>query len=101
MRKSLMISAAVAALLATTGLATAQGAGQAAPKDAPTAAAPKTDGAGTMNAPPVKGAETTPSGAGSKEATPQHAQGKTTGDMKADGKKATEALAPATNSKDV
>ncbi|WP_316184368.1 MULTISPECIES: DUF1236 domain-containing protein [unclassified Bradyrhizobium] len=101
-----MVSAAVAALLATTGLASAQGAGQAAPKDSPTAASPKTDAAGTMNAPPVKGAETPPSGAGSKELTPQHAQGKpdakTTGEMKADGRsKASEAIAPATTSKDM
>jgi hypothetical protein len=106
MRKSLMVSAAVAALLATTGLATAQGANQGAAKEAPAAASPKGDTAAPMNAPAAKGAETAPPGAGSKETTPQHAQGtpdaKKTGDMKADGKsKASESMPPTTASKDM
>lgn len=100
-----MVSAAIAALLATTGLATAQGSGQAAPKDSPTAASPKADGAGTLNAAPARDAATPP-GAGSKEATPPHAQGKpdtkTTGDTKAEGRsKTSDAIAPATKSKDM
>ena len=66
-----MVSAAVAALLATTGLATAQGAA----KEAPAAASPKGDTAAPMNAPAAKGAETATPGARSKETTPQHAQG--------------------------
>ncbi|XUJ35374.1 hypothetical protein ACQ5SK_06775 [Bradyrhizobium japonicum] len=90
MRKSLMVSAAVAALLATTGFATAQGANQGAAKDSPTAASPKGDPAAPMNAPAAKGVEKATPGAGSKEMAPQQAQGKpdakTTGDMKADGK---------------
>jgi Protein of unknown function (DUF1236) len=58
-----------------------------------------------MNA-PAKGAETATPGAGSKEAAPQHAQGKpdakTTGGMKADGKsKASESITPTTTSKDM
>ena len=84
-----MVSAAVAALLATTGFATAQGANQGAAKDSPTAASPKGDNAAPMNAPAAKGVEKATPGAGSKEMAPQHAQGKpdakTTGDMKADG----------------
>jgi uncharacterized protein DUF1236 len=105
MRKSLMVSVAVAALLATTGLATAQGVNQGAAKESPTVASPKGDTAAPMNA-PAKGAETATPGAGSKEAAPQHAQGKpdakTTGDMKADGKsKASESITPTTTSKDM
>lgn len=101
-----MISAAVAALLATTGLATAQGANQGAAKESPAAASPKGDTAAPMNAPAAKGAETVTPGAGSKEAAPQHAQGKpnakTTGDMKADGKsKASESTPPTATSKDM
>jgi hypothetical protein len=88
MRKTLMVSVAVAALFAATGLATAQGMNQGGAKESPPAAAPKGDTAAPMNAPAAKGAETTP-GAASKDAVP-HAQGKadgkTTGDMKADGK---------------
>jgi hypothetical protein len=88
MRKTLMVSVAVAALFAATGLATAQGVNQGGAKESPPAVAPKGDIAAPTNAPPVKGAETTP-GAGSKDAVP-HAQakpdGKTTGEMKADGK---------------
>jgi hypothetical protein len=105
MRKSLMVSVAVAALLATTGLATAQGVNQGAAKESPTVASPKGDTAAPMNA-PANGAETATPGAGSKEAAPQHAQGKpdakTTGDMKADGKsKASESITPTTTSKDM
>nr|WP_244635737.1 DUF1236 domain-containing protein [Bradyrhizobium huanghuaihaiense] len=105
MRKPLMVSVAVAALLATTGLATAQGVNQGAAKESPTVASPKGDTAAPMNA-PAKGAETATPGAGSKEAAPQHAQGKpdakTTGDMKADGKsKASESITPTTTSKDM
>lgn len=100
MRKSLIVSAAVAALLATTGFATAQGANQGAAKDSPTAASPKGDIAAPMDAPAAKGVEKATPGAGSKEMAPQHVQGKpdgkTTGDMKADGKsKASESMTPA------
>jgi hypothetical protein len=102
MRKTLMVSVAVAALLATTGLATAQGVNQGAAKESPTAASPKGDTAAPMNA-PAKGAET---GAGPKEAGPQHVQGKpdakTTGDMKADGKtKASDSTTPSPTSKEM
>jgi uncharacterized protein DUF1236 len=106
MRKTLMVSVAVAALLAATGLATAQGVNQGGAKEAPTAAAPKADTAAPMNAPAAKGAETATPGAASKEATPQHAQGKpdakATGEMKVDGKsKATDSTPPTTTSKDM
>ncbi|WP_244464027.1 DUF1236 domain-containing protein [Bradyrhizobium japonicum] len=106
MRKSLMVSVAVAALLATTGLATAQGVNQGAAKESPTADSPKGDTAAPVNAPATKGAETATPGAGPKEAAPQHVQGKpdakTTGDMKADGKSnASETIAPTTTSKDM
>jgi uncharacterized protein DUF1236 len=107
MRKTLMVSVAVAALLAATGLATAQGVNQGGVKgsEAPTAASPKGDTAAPMNAPAAKGAETAAPGATSKEA-PQHAQGKpdakTTGEMKADGKsKASDSSTPTTTSKDI
>jgi len=105
MRKTLMVSVAVAALLAATGLATAQGVNQGAAKESPAAASPRGDTAAPMNA-PAKGAETATPGAGSKEPVPQHAQGKpdakTTGDMKADGKsKASESTSPTTTSKDL
>ena len=104
MRKTLMVSVAVAALLAATGLATAQGVNQGAAKESPTAASPKGDAAAPMNAPAAKGAETATPGAASKD-VPQHAQGKpdakTTGEMKSDGKsKASDSTAPATTSKD-
>jgi len=104
MRNSLLVSVAVAALLASTGLATAQGVNQGAAKDS--AASPKGDTAAPMNAPATKGAETAAPGAGAKEATPQHAQGKpdgkTAGDMKVDGKsKASESVTPTTTSKDM
>jgi hypothetical protein len=101
MRNTLMVSVAVAALLAATGFATAQGVNQGGAKtsEAPAAASPKGDTAAPMNA-PAKGAETAAPGAASKEAMPQHAQGKpdakTTGEMKTDGKsKAAESATPA------
>jgi hypothetical protein len=105
MRKTLMVSVAVAALLAATGLATAQGVNQGAAKESPTAASSKGDTVAPMNAPAAKGAETATPGAGSKEAVPPRAEGKpdakTTGDTKADGKsKASESTAPTTTSKD-
>jgi hypothetical protein len=103
MRKTLMVSVAVAALLAATGLATAQGVNQGGVKESPAAASPKGDAAAPMNAPAVKGAETAAPGAASKEA-PQHAQGKpdakTTGDMKVDSKsKASDSTSPTAPSK--
>src|ERR1700687_5449347 len=106
MRKTLMASVAVAALLAATGLATAQGVNQGGMKESPAAASPKADTAAPMNAPAAKGAETATPGAASKEAVPQHAQGKpdakTTGEMKADGKsKASDSSTPTTTSKDI
>jgi hypothetical protein len=105
MRKTLMVSVAVAALLAATGLATAQGGGVKG-SESPTAASPKGDTAAPMNAPAAKGAETATPGAGSKEGVPQHAQGKpdakTTGEMKADSKsKASDSTTPTTTSKDM
>jgi len=55
-----------------------------------------------VNAPAAKGAETATTGAASKEVVPQQAQGKpdakTTGEMKADGKR--KRLIRTTNSKD-
>jgi Protein of unknown function (DUF1236) len=103
MRKTLMVSVAVAALLAATGLATAQGVNQGGVKESPAAASPKGDATAPMNAPAAKGAETAAPGAASKEA-PQHAQGKpdakTTGEMKADGKtKASDSTSPTAPSK--
>jgi hypothetical protein len=104
MRKTLMVSVAVAALLAATGFATAQGVNQGAAKgsEAPAAASPKGDTAAPMNAPAAKGADTSAPAAASKEAAPQHAQGKpdaaktTTGEMKVDSKtKASDSTAPA------
>jgi hypothetical protein len=90
MRKTLMLSVAVAALFAATGLATAQGVNQGGAKESPPAASPKADTAVPMNAPAPKGAETATPGARSKEAVPQHAQGKpdakSTSEMKGDGK---------------
>ena len=107
MRKTLMVSVAVAALLAATGFATAQGVNQGGAKgsESPAAASPKGDTAAPMNAPAAKGAETATPGAASKE-VPQHAQGKpdakTTGETKADSKsKASDSTTPATTSKDM
>jgi hypothetical protein len=106
MRKTLMVSVAVVALLAATGLATAQGVNQGGVKssESPTAASPKGDTAAPMNAPAAKGAETaTPGAAPKEERAPQNAQGKpdakTTGEMKADGK--TKAPDSTTTSKDL
>ncbi|MDN4999887.1 DUF1236 domain-containing protein [Bradyrhizobium sp. GCM10027634] len=106
MTKSLIVSAAVAALLATTGLATAQGVNQGAAKESPAAASPKGDSAVPMNAPAAKGAETLPPGAASKEGKPQHVQvkpeAKTTGEMKAEGQsKASDSTAPTAASKEM
>jgi hypothetical protein len=106
MRKTLMVSVAVAALLAATGLATAQGVNQGGAKESPSAASPKGETAAPMNAPAAKGAETAAPGAASKEGAPQHAQGKpdakTTGEVKVDDKsKASDSTAPATTSKDM
>jgi hypothetical protein len=106
MRKTLMVSVAVAALLAATGLATAQGVNQGGGKESPAAASPKGETAAPMNAPAAKGAETAAPGAASKEGAPQHAQGKpdakTTGEVKVDDKsKASDSTAPATTSKDM
>src|ERR1700730_18654601 len=107
MRKAMMVSVAVAALLAATGFATAQSVNQGGAKgsESPAAASPKGDTAAPMNAPAAKGAETAPPGAASKE-VPQHAQGKpdakTTGELKADSKsKASDSTTPAPASKDV
>src|ERR1700704_1800194 len=102
MKKTLMLSVAVAALLAT-GLATAQGVNQGGAKnsESPAAVSPKADTAAPMNAPAAKGAETPTHGAPSKEAKPQRAQGKpdakTAGEV--DGKsKALDSTAHATTS---
>src|ERR1700736_2389864 len=107
MRKTLMVSVAVAALLAATGFATAQSVNQGGAKgsESPAAASPKGDTTAPMNAPAAKGAETATPGAASKE-VPQHAQGKpdakTTGEMKADSKsKASDSTTPTTTSKDM
>ena len=101
-----MASVAVAALLAATGFATAQGVNQGGVKESPAAASPKGDTAAPMNAPAAKGAETAAPGAASKEAVPQHAQGKpdgkTSGEMKVDGKsRASDSTAPTTTSKEM
>jgi len=104
MKKTLMVSVAVAALLAVTGFATAQGVNQGGAKasESPTAASPKVDSAAPMHAPAAKGAETATPGA----AVPQHAQGKpdakTSGEMKVDGKsRASDSTTPATTSKEM
>jgi len=104
MKKSIIVSTAIAALLATTALAIAQGVDQGAAKESPAAASPKGDNAAPMNAPAAKGLKTATPGAGSKEAVPQHAQSKTdakmTGDMKAD-RKSSASESTATTSKDM
>lgn len=107
MRRMFMVSVAVAALLAATGFAAAQGVNQGGAKgsESPAAASPKGDTAAPMNAPAAKGAETATPGAASKE-VPQHAQGKpdakTTGEMKADSKsKASDSTTSTPASKDV
>jgi hypothetical protein len=106
MRKALMVSVAAAALIAATGLATAQGVNQSGAKgsESPAAASPKGDTAAPMNAPAAKGAEAP--APESKQAVPQHAQGKPdakpTGEMKAESKsKASDSSTPTTTSKDV
>jgi hypothetical protein len=106
MRKTLLASVAVAALLSVTGLATAQSVNQGGMKgsESPAAASPKGDAATPTNAPAAKGADNKVPGAASKEPIPQHAQGqpdtKATGEMKADGRsKASDSTTPA--SKDV
>jgi|SRR3954447_2822729 hypothetical protein len=100
MSNTFMISVAAAALMAATGLATAQGVNQ---KDSPSAASPRTDSAAPMNAPATKNAATP--GAASKDAMPQHVQArpdvKTTGEMKADSKSTSDSTAPGTASKDM
>src|ERR1700738_3883980 len=108
MRKTLMVSVAVAALSAATALATAQGVSQGGVKgsEPPTAGSPKGDTAAPMNAPAAKGARTAPPGASPNDGAPQHAQGKpeakTTGEMKADSKsKASDSTAPTNTSKDM
>lgn len=119
MRKTFMVSVAVAALLAATGLATAQGVNQGATKnsESPAAASPnKGDNAAPMNAPAAKSSETTTPGA-SKSGMPQQAQDKggssgvsaqskpdtkTTGDVKTDSNaKASDSTSPTPNSKDM
>jgi hypothetical protein len=102
MRKTLMVSVAVAALLSATGIATAQSVNQGGMKgsESPAAASPKGDAAAPMNSPSAKGAETATPGAASKDSIPQHAQGKpdakATGEMKTDSKsKASDSTAPA------
>jgi hypothetical protein len=108
MRKTLMVSVAVAALFAATGLATAQGVNQGSVKgsESPTAASPKGDAAAPTNAPAAKGAEIATPGAASKAAMPQHAQGKPdakpAGEMKADSKtKASDSTTATTTSKEM
>lgn len=118
MRKTFMVSVAAAALLAATGLATAQGVNQGGMKglESPAASSPKGDGAAPMNAPAAKGTEATPPGT-PKAGMPQQAQDKggssgvnaqskpdpkTSGDMKADSKaKASDSTTPNANSKDM
>jgi hypothetical protein len=118
MRKTFMVSVAAAALLAATGLATAQGVNQGGMKgsESPAAASPKGDSAAPMNAPAAKGTEATPPGT-TKAGMPQQAQdkggnsgvnaqskpdSKTSSDMKADSKaKASDSTATTTNSKDM
>lgn len=107
MKRTLMVSVAVAALWTATGLAMAQGVQQGGAKaESPSAASPKGDTAAPMNTPAAKGAEPATPGVAPKAAVPQHAQGKpegkTTGDMKADGKsKASDSTVPATILKDM
>jgi hypothetical protein len=106
MKRTLMVSVAAAALIAATGVATAQGVNQSGAKgsESPAAASPKGDASAPMNAPAAKGAEAAKPG--SKEAVPQQAQGKPdakpTGDVKAESKsEASDSRTPTTTSKDV
>jgi hypothetical protein len=101
MRKTFMASVAVAALIAATGFATAQGVNQGGMKGAesPAAASPKGDSAAPTNVPAAKAETATPGAA--KAGMPQQAQdkgersgvnaqskpdAKATGEMKADSK---------------
>jgi hypothetical protein len=108
MKNTLMVSVAIAALLAATGLATAQGVSQGGAKgsESPAAVSPKAETTVPMNAPASKGAATATPHGSPAEGAPKHAQGapdaKHAGETKADGKsKASEGMAPATNSKEV
>src|SRR3954451_12579362 len=101
MKNTFMVSAAVAALIGATALATAQGVAQ---KESPATAWPKADTSAPMNAHPTRDAATP--GAASKEQAPQHVQSKpdakTTGEIKVDGKsKASDSNASGTASKDM
>jgi uncharacterized protein DUF1236 len=118
MRKTFMVSVAVAALFAATGFAVAQGVSPSATKgsESPAAASPKGDAAAPANAPAAKGEAATP-GAAKHAQEPQHAQdkgeaagagahgkpdAKTTGEMKPDSSaKASDSSATATHSKDM
>jgi Protein of unknown function (DUF1236) len=118
MRKTFMVSVAVAALFAATGLAAAQGVSPSATKgsESPAAASPKGDAAAPVNAPAAKAEAATP-GAAKHAQEPQHAQDKgeasgagahgkpdtkTTGEMKPDSStKASDSTAPAAHSKDM
>src|ERR1700730_5213760 len=116
MRKTFMVSVAVAALFAATGFAAAQGVSPSATKESPAAASPKGDAAAPANAPAAK-AETATPGAAKHAQEPQHAQdkgeasgagahgkpdAKTTGEMKPDSStKASDSTAPAAHSKDM
>ena len=85
-----MASVAIAALLAATGVAMAQGVNQGGAKgsDSPAAVSPKAETAAPMNAPAAKGAQSAP-------------DAKHVGDVKADGKPKTSEMAPATTAKDM
>ena len=103
-----MASVAVAALLAATGVATAQGVNQGGVKlsEFPASVSPKAETTAPMNAPAAKGAPNAASHGSPAEAAPQRAQSapdaKHAGDVKTDAKpKASEAMAPATTSKDM
>ena len=112
MRKTFMVSVAVAALFAATGFAAAQGANPSATKgsESPAAASPKGDTAAPANAPAAKGEAATPGAAkhaqDKGEASGAGAHGKpdakTTGEMKPDSStKASDSTAPAAHSKDM
>jgi hypothetical protein len=115
MRKTFMVSVAVAALFAATGFAAAQGVNPSATKgsESPAAASPKGDAAAPANAPAAKGEAATP-GAAKHAQEPQHAQDKgeasgagahgkpdtkTTGEMKPDS--SAKVSDSSTNSKDM
>lgn len=103
MKNTFMVSVAVTALLAASGLAMAQGVNQGGAKgsETPAAVSPKAETAAPMNAPAAKGAATVTPGPRT-DGMPQHAQDKPeakhAGDVKGDAKpKASEAMAPATS----